>query len=108
MVGKVLQGTGLGVISSIVIGILLGVTGLGIDWLGMGLMFILTYLITGYVAGRNIEQPYVSSMMATLLVMLINQGFTFLYYGGVSPLGLAVGLLAFIPSMFGAFLAHKF
>lgn len=32
MVGKVLQGTGLGVISSIVIGILPGVTGLGIDW----------------------------------------------------------------------------
>lgn len=64
MVGKVLQGTGLGIISSIVIGILLGVTGLGIDWLGIGLMFILTYLITGYVAGREVEQPYVSSMMA--------------------------------------------
>lgn len=108
MVAKVIQGTGMGIVVSIVLGVLLGVTGLGIGWLGMGLLFLLTYFTTGYVAARNMEQPYTSAVMATLLVLLINQVFTALYWGGVNPFGLALGLLAFIPSLLGAFLAHRF
>ncbi|MDR6227038.1 hypothetical protein [Desmospora profundinema] len=77
---KILQGMGAGLILSLVLSVILGFFLMGLDWVFIFLVTLITYLPAGYVAARGYEHPYVSAGIAGLLLMVFNQLFTIISY----------------------------
>ncbi|SMO80371.1 hypothetical protein [Melghirimyces algeriensis] len=70
MLVKIMQGTGLGLVSSIILGILFGVTGMGMTWFTIAVMGLVVYFVTGYVAGRQTDHPYTGKICFSLSMIM--------------------------------------
>ncbi len=104
---RILQGMGTGIVAGLFSGLILGFFGLGVGYISIGLLMLLTYLPTGYVAARKTDHPFFSAGIASFLLVLVNQAFSTMFYGGFYPgvfvLGLVVGLIL---SYVGAAIAY--
>ncbi|GAA5345782.1 hypothetical protein [Planifilum fimeticola] len=107
MIVRILQGLGTGIVVGLFFGLLLGFFNLGVGFITIGFLILITYLPTGYVAARKNEHPFLSTGIASFLLVLINQIFSMVFYGGFHPgvfvLGLVVGLIL---SLVGAAIAY--
>jgi tryptophan-rich sensory protein len=104
---RILQGMGTGIVTGLSAGLLLGFFGLGASYITIGILMLITYLPSGYVAARKTEHPFLSAGMASFLLVLVNQAFSTVFYGGFYPgvfvVGLVVGLIL---SLLGAAIAY--
>lgn len=107
MIVRILQGLGTGIVVGLFFGLLLGFFNMGVGFITIGFLILITYLPTGYVAARKNEHPFLSAGIASFLLVLINQIFSMVFYGGFHPgvfvLGLVVGLIL---SLVGAAIAY--
>ncbi len=104
---QILKASGIGLIVSIVVGVMLGLFGIGPGLLSMVILFVTTYIATGYIAARNIQTPYLAACIAAFVVIVINQVFTGFYVGVISPIGVAIGVTVLLPALLGAVLADR-
>lgn len=93
MAVQVIKGAGSGLLLSLIIGLMVAMLGIGFGIVPIILMSLVTYLPTGWVAGRSSDHPFVAAGLAGFLLVMFNQIYTAVSFGALSPFNFAFGLL---------------
>ncbi|MFC7443320.1 hypothetical protein [Laceyella putida] len=106
MAVKMLQGFGAGFTVSIVLGYIVGATGLIFHMAGPVSLMVLTYLVCGWVSGYNNEHPFVTAWLVASVLFVVNLFISINVLGEleISLLGL---LFAWLFALLGAWIGKK-
>ncbi|MFD1424524.1 hypothetical protein ACFQ4J_12355 [Laceyella tengchongensis] len=106
MVTKMLQGLGAGFVASILLGYIVGVTGLILNAAGPIMLMVLTYMVAGWVTGRNNEYALISAWFVASVMFFINTFISVNVLGEINiPL---IGLIfGWIFAMLGAWIGKR-
>lgn len=76
---KILQSIGLGLFLSLTVGFILGMVGITSPEIVTVLILIVTYFVSGIIAGQHPEHPYLVAGISGTILVVINQTLTVLF-----------------------------
>lgn len=106
MIIKMFQGFGAGFAVSIILGYMVGATGLIFNAIGPILLMISTYLVCGWVSGCNNDHPFLTTWIVATVLFLFN---TFISVNVLGELNISFYGLIFgwIFALIGAWIGKK-